>query len=741
MKTVVCLLCVWALSFICLGGAIETDSWRIRNPDPHLLDVSSGTFAGELYFAFGRFGAFSVSRNGQDWVAVDSQTSVDIAAVAFGAGRYIAVGAFGEILSSDDGIHWEKEFSGSLGTLYSVAYGNNVFVAVGENILTSFDQGRTWQEFVSGGDGSVLTQVVFGHAGFVVAAPNAGILTSQDGRLWEFQRRPYLSSLAYGNGVYVAMGYRASYTSSDARHWEIHQTPDESAGAACFGASLFVSVGATSIWTSSNGTSWTEAFKTDRGEVRILAHGTAGFLMIRYDGSRIQSEDGIHWSASPQSTSRDLSIIIYGQGIFVAAGQGIMTSADGIRWNYVSPPTPARILDIAFLEGVFAAATQDGTVLTSTNGVHWTQSAGYYSISTLAAGNKTFVASGTSVEGTTALWVSKDGKTWEPQIVPQFQTRPLEKAVFADGTFLGQVRLSPTESFFARSSNGRSWEVLPTSSAVGRGSLLAYDRGIFVLRDEANQSLIISTNLQDSVTVPYGSMGVAFFPLVVMGDGGAFFSFGIDPIGAKILQSKDGVHWTDVAWRPPNQKFIRDAIFADSSVFGVGEEGLIIQSPPREGGLPQIVAQPANATASLGGDAQFTVLVSNLAGLEFQWRKDGVPIIGGTNATLLLAGVQASEAGIYVCAVRNSVGEAVSLPALLKIVQPEVGELSIQYYAGITIAGTPGSTYRIDYTTELSSSPSWVTATNLLIRDNHQIWVDLNSVAAERRFYRATRIP
>src|SRR5206468_2384732 len=62
-------------------------------------------------------------------------------------------------------------------------------------------------------------------------------------------------------------------------------------------------------------------------------------------------------------------------------------------------------------------------------------------------------------------------------------------------------------------------------------------------------------------------------------------------------------------------------------------------------GLPIILQRPADLDVRQGNSATFNVTVSGTAPLAFQWRLNGTPLPGATNATLTLTNVQPANAG------------------------------------------------------------------------------------------------
>ena len=63
--------------------------------------------------------------------------------------------------------------------------------------------------------------------------------------------------------------------------------------------------------------------------------------------------------------------------------------------------------------------------------------------------------------------------------------------------------------------------------------------------------------------------------------------------------------------------------------------------------------------------------------------------------------------------------------------------LGISTYPGVTINGTAGTEYQIQFTTNLNSA--WLTLTNLMLPCSPYVWVDTSSPLAGQRFYRSVQ--
>jgi hypothetical protein len=83
--------------------------------------------------------------------------------------------------------------------------------------------------------------------------------------------------------------------------------------------------------------------------------------------------------------------------------------------------------------------------------------------------------------------------------------------------------------------------------------------------------------------------------------------------------------------------------------------------------LPTILTQPQDQTVVAGVTATFGVLAAGTSPLRFQWRSNGTKLLEGTNATLALVSVQASQAGAYDVVIGNAAGSITSAVAVLTV--------------------------------------------------------------------------
>lgn len=82
-------------------------------------------------------------------------------------------------------------------------------------------------------------------------------------------------------------------------------------------------------------------------------------------------------------------------------------------------------------------------------------------------------------------------------------------------------------------------------------------------------------------------------------------------------------------------------------------------------GLPFITSQPLSRTLAPGTNVSFSVGVTSSTPRNYQWRKDGVNLVGATGDTLSLTNVQTWDVGGYSVVISNSVGAVTSSSASL----------------------------------------------------------------------------
>ena len=110
--------------------------------------------------------------------------------------------------------------------------------------------------------------------------------------------------------------------------------------------------------------------------------------------------------------------VTYGNGMFVAVGNSgrIVTSTDGITWTEQTSPISAMLWLVTYGNGMFVVFSDSGNIVTSTDGITWTKQTSPVStrLDSVTYANGMFVAVGNSG----SIVTSTDGITWTKQTSP-----------------------------------------------------------------------------------------------------------------------------------------------------------------------------------------------------------------------------------------------------------------------------------------------------------------------------------
>jgi hypothetical protein len=159
---------------------------------------------------------------------------------------------------------------------------------------------------------------------------------------------------------------------------------------------------------------------------------------------------------------------------------------------------------------------------------------------------------------------------------------------------------------------------------------------------------------------------------------------------------------------------------------------LVVQGPPKP---PVITQAPANQTIRLGGALQLQVVAQGTTPLYYQWTLNNTPLPGETNASLAVAAATAQNAGAYAVTVWNVAGVA-------QLAHPAVVSMTdLQMFAGLIVIGPVGGQYELEYSDALAQPVVWQPWQTAILTNNIRVFLDLDSSAQAKRFYRAVLVP
>ncbi len=191
---------------------------------------------------------------------------------------------------------------------------------------------------------------------------------------------------------------------------------------------------------------------------------------------------------------------------------------------------------------------------------------------------------------------------------------------------------------------------------------------------------------------------------------------------------------------PANTVAVRAGAFMLNAYNTTGAQSFFVDAfdlesvaPP---GSPIITNQPAQVTVPAGGNASFSVGVSNPTGVSYQWQLFGTNLVnvpghvsGVTSPTLTVTGVTPADVGHYRALVSNGAGAVYSSDGTLAI-------LGINFYPVIAVTGKIRDTYRVDYATALAPAV-WIPLTTNMLTKSPELIIDTTAPGNNTRFYRA----
>jgi hypothetical protein len=539
------------------------------------------------------------------WESRASGTASDLRGVASSGARAVAAGAGGTLRWSADGAAWAPA-SPALppgDSFEDVAYGEGLFVAVGTSVegtqygglvATSAD-GVAWTHRDSA-TSRALTGVAYGNGVFVAVGYGGALQRSEDGIRWTLappRTVEHLYGVAFVNGRFVATGNSGTILASeDGAAWEA-----TSAGAGtqvngvAFGGGLYVAVGApmagggaARILTSTDLATWTDRSPAARlASLRRVAH--AGGVFVATGSGVVTSSDGINWSCpvTPPAGAFAGGGLAWDGSRFLMAGAGgaILAASPGqvpcsaSAWTAIASGATANLQGVAGSGAVAVAVGRSGTALWSGDAVDWAPASPalppVHSLFDVAYGEGVFVAVGTDQEGLQTgglVLTSADGMAWAPQA--SATTMGLMGVAYGDGAFVAVGNLGSLQV----SPDGAAWSTVETGTTEHLDGV-SFVNGRFVATGHSGTILAsgdgaawTAMNVDAGIQVNGIAHGAGLYVAV----GHVVAGGG----AARILTSPDLVTWTDRSPVAPLAS-LRRVVYA-AGVFVAAGSGVLTSS-------------------------------------------------------------------------------------------------------------------------------------------------------------------
>ncbi len=289
---------------------------------------------------------------GATWTSGAALGSDSINSATYGS-LFVAVGNQGALYSSPDfnsytAITWTalaNPMSSPRPNLYATVYGGIYLAAgAGGTILRSTDA-ISWVQQTSNTGNDLYALATNGTGGYVAVGRNGTILSSADGQVWNVQTSGTtndLHAITYGNGIWIAVGRSGTLLASlNAVNWSaIASNTTQNLKGVTYGvavnsttlvaSAMFIAVGAagTQLTSIDNGLTWTAStINNGLNNLNAVSYGRQ-FVTIGNNGSIFTSTDGSTWTHQTSGTSNDLNSIAHSTtNISVVGAAGTNLSA------------------------------------------------------------------------------------------------------------------------------------------------------------------------------------------------------------------------------------------------------------------------------------------------------------------------------------------------------------------------------------------------------------------------------
>jgi hypothetical protein len=287
------------------------------------------------------------------------------------------------------------------------------------------------------------------------------------------------------------------------------------------------------------------------------------FVTVGGGGHRMSSTDGVTWTNQQQwgkagHDKNDLWTVVYGNGVFVAAGgfgaTRIVWTKDGKQWHEVEAEKLERFrgstMALLFNGERFVAMTQFGTFADSADGQTWTIRSHVplinqpqQRIREMAYGNGIYIATGDY--GTVAI--SDDGVDWKLiETAPgHAEVRQWPSIAYGNGIFV----MTGENGYIATSKNGIRWENERTDKQYLRINGCSWTGREFIAIGRTTKHRLEWFRSTDGVTWETSIQKWKNEPTRVWLIGGKYYGVFNDALKGNTLlfTSADGKAWTEVA--------------------------------------------------------------------------------------------------------------------------------------------------------------------------------------------------
>lgn len=639
MKLISALLLVWSSYCFISAQTIELDRGQL--PGMNLYDI---LYTGDLYVAVGQNGLILTSEDAVSWnpyssIEIIDFTFNDLRSIAWNGTLFIASGDLGRAYWSNDAVSWTRAFTDSNQPIQEVIWHENAFIAVGLDINVSND-GLNW---TSHSAPTPLIDIACNSSLCVTVGEDGAVMTSADLQVWQSQMAISSSDLTgiavLGSRFIAISAGHEVFTSDDGVNWQqsiLLNNKPEVINVANNKALILQEEGL--MVTSTDGVSWTEGQSGLGKGLESLIWDGQRYVGVGKEGHFVIGKSLDHWTYSLRDEIIPRIAIPRKGPIFLnASTDGLYSSGCARSWRQIPSPIPGGVRSIDLLNGGFIAVGDGGAIMTSPDGYEWTAVPFLDNTSEL----RNVRVGPTSIilrAGHTGYVRPLATNDWE--MMPPFSLGLW--GFIKDGQRFMTLGGLASKSI---SEDGYTWEQLPVGGAVidninffvGGDNHAAY---YSFFKDFWPLSYAI---VKDGVGSGGGSVPPYTWYWRWMDDhflALGFRAFQVDGQGGLNEISHPWALWLTL----PTVSHGRAYIPFNNSNFKYTFDETACECP--------IYKEPENTVACLGEKAQFSIYADNAIG--YQWRKNGVPIPGATEAFFTIPTVAQSDFANYDCVVQTA---------------------------------------------------------------------------------------
>jgi hypothetical protein len=260
-------------------------------------------------------------------------------------------------------------------------------------------------------------------------------------------------------------------------------------------------------------------------------------------------ELGTIWNAQRIPTAIEtifFNTVTYGNGLFVAGGNSgtIMTSPDGVNWTQRTSPLAVAWTSAAYGNGVYVLFGP-GSVISSSDGITWVDrtngNTNTQSWQSVVYSDTLALFCAVSSDGAQRIVTSPDGIAWTQRIQPE--ANPWLSVTY--GASQGFLAVSSTgTNRLMRSLDGISWSSVahPIGLASDTFKKVAYGNSVYLIYDSSSRAYV-SSDLVTWVQSPISGIISGLYALYF--GAGVFLAFcGAGSLTEGLVTSKDGLAWS-----------------------------------------------------------------------------------------------------------------------------------------------------------------------------------------------------